>query len=144
MVAPLRHRGEVVASRTQELEAFVREALLRGLARPDVEQAMLQAGWTTDQARDAMGAFAEVPFPVAVPRPRPSLSAAEAFEYLLLFMTLYLQLSYTKVTDAGLAHIVKISPLTVTPGSLSEGMKESRSYVRVYASRSSTRPPRMM
>jgi hypothetical protein len=79
-----------MASGTQELEAFVREALLRGLARPDVEQAMLQAGWTTDQARGALGAFADVPFPVPVPRPRPSLSAAEAFEYLLMFTTLYL------------------------------------------------------
>ena len=79
-----------MASRTQELETFVREALLRGLARPDVEQAMLQAGWTTDQARSALGAFADVPFPVPVPRPRPSLSAAEAFGYLLMFTTLYL------------------------------------------------------
>jgi hypothetical protein len=79
-----------MASRTQELEAFVREALLRGLARPDVEQAMLQAGWTADQARGALGAFADVPFPVPVPRPRPSLSAAEAFEYLLMFTTLYI------------------------------------------------------
>ena len=51
---------------------------------------MLQAGWTTDQARDALGAFADVPFPVPVPRPRPSVSAAEAFEYLLLFTTLYI------------------------------------------------------
>jgi Domain of unknown function (DUF5671) len=79
-----------MASRTQELEAFVREALLRGLARPDVEQAMLQAGWTADQARSALGAFADVPFSVPVPRPRPSLSAAEAFGYLLMFTTLYI------------------------------------------------------
>ncbi len=63
-----------MASRTQELEGFVREALLRDLARPDIEQAMLQASWTTDQARSALGAFADVPFPVPVPRPRPSLS----------------------------------------------------------------------
>jgi hypothetical protein len=79
-----------MASRTQELEAFVKEALLRGLARPDIEQAMLQAGWTTDQAKSALGAFADVPFAVPVPRPRPSLSAAETFQYLLMFSTLYL------------------------------------------------------
>jgi hypothetical protein len=48
------------------------------------------AGWTPDQARGALAAFADVPFPVPVPRPRPSLSAAEAFEYLLMFTTLYL------------------------------------------------------
>lgn len=79
-----------MASGTQELEAFVREALLRGLPRSEIEQAILQAGWTIEQARDALGAFADVPFPVPVPRRRPSLSAAETFEYLLLFTTLYL------------------------------------------------------
>lgn len=79
-----------MASTTQELEAFVREALLRGLARSDVEQAMLKAGWTTDQARGALAAFADLSFPVPVPRPRPSLSASEAFEFLLMFTTLYI------------------------------------------------------
>ncbi|MGC8639235.1 MAG: DUF5671 domain-containing protein [Isosphaeraceae bacterium] len=79
-----------MASTTQELEAFVKEALLRGLAKPEIEQAILQAGWTADQARSALGAFADVPFAVPVPKPRPSLSAAEAFKYLLTFTTLYL------------------------------------------------------
>ncbi len=79
-----------MASGMQELEAFVREALLRGLPRPEIEQALLQAGWTIEQARNALSAFAEIPFPVPVPRRRPSLSAAEAFAYLLLFTTLYL------------------------------------------------------
>jgi hypothetical protein len=81
---------EIVASTTQELEAFVRESLLRGLGKPDIEQAMLQAGWTVDQAKSALRAFADVPFAVPVPRPQPSLSAAETFKYLLLFTTLYL------------------------------------------------------
>ena len=79
-----------MASTTVELEAFVREALLRGQAKPDIEQVMLQAGWTVEQARNALGAYADVPFAVPVPRPRPSLSAAETFKYLLLFTTLYL------------------------------------------------------
>ena len=79
-----------MASTTQELEAFVRESLLRSLGKPDIEQAMLQAGWTVDQAKSELGAFADVSFAVPVPRPRPSLSAAETFKYLLLFTTLYL------------------------------------------------------
>jgi hypothetical protein len=37
----------------------------------------------------ALAGLGDVDFPVAVPRPRPSLSAREAFEYLLLFGTLY-------------------------------------------------------
>jgi len=74
----------------QELELFAREALLRGLERESIRKAMTDAGWTSDQARAALNAYHEVPFPVPVPRPRPQLSAREAFLYLLLFTTLYL------------------------------------------------------
>jgi hypothetical protein len=74
----------------QELELFAREALLLGLERESIGKAMTDAGWTSDQARAALNAYHEVPFPVPVPRPRPQLSAREAFLYLLLFTTLYL------------------------------------------------------
>src|SRR2546425_923538 len=78
-----------MASGTQELELFVREALARGCTREDVERAMLAAGWTQEQARSALGAYAAIDFPIPVPRPRPYLSAREAFLYLVLFNTLY-------------------------------------------------------
>ena len=83
-----------MASSTQELEAFAREALLRGLEKEAIRKAMLEAGWTGDQARTALEAYADVPFPIPVPRPRPQLSAREAFLYLLLFTTLYLSSYY--------------------------------------------------
>src|SRR5213594_3677131 len=83
-------QGGGMASGTQELESFVRDALARGCGREDVERAMLAAGWTPEQARSALGAYASVDFPVPVPRPRPYLSAREAFLYLVLFSTLYL------------------------------------------------------
>jgi hypothetical protein len=79
-----------MASGTQELEAFVRESLLRGASRAEIAKAMTDAGWTPDQAKSALGAFADLPFVVPVPRPRPYLSAKEAFLYLVLFTTLYL------------------------------------------------------
>lgn len=79
-----------MASRTQELDVFVREALAHGSKRTEVEQVLLQAGWSPHQARSALEAFADVPFPVPVPRPRSGVSAAEAFQYLVLFTTLYL------------------------------------------------------
>src|SRR5271165_4173172 len=79
-----------MASATQDLEFFARESLLRGLNRAEIESAMLQAGWTKEQAKAALGAFAESTFPVPVPRPRPYLSAREAFLYLVLFSALYL------------------------------------------------------
>ena len=75
---------------SDELIGFVRDALVRGLSRPQVEEALRQAGWNREQVNGALGAFAAVEFPIPVPRPRPSLSAREAFMYLLLFTTLYI------------------------------------------------------
>jgi hypothetical protein len=72
-----------------ELFDFVREALGRGVPRDRIEETLRQAGWTTDQIRGALRAFAEVDFPIPVPRARPYLSAREAFIYLVLFGTLY-------------------------------------------------------
>jgi hypothetical protein len=74
---------------SEELIAFVREALGRGVPRPQVEAALRQAGWDAKQVSAALAAFAAVDFPIPVPRPRTSLSAREAFTYLLLFSTLY-------------------------------------------------------
>ncbi|WP_202841472.1 DUF5671 domain-containing protein [Luteimonas saliphila] len=79
-----------MAAATQELERFVRDALAAGASRQQVEAALTDAGWTPDQVRGALAAYAEVAFPVPVPRPRVQLSAREAFLYLLLFSTLYL------------------------------------------------------
>lgn len=75
---------------TQDLQQFVRDALSKGVPRTDIESALLGAGWTAEQSRDALGAYADVDFAVPVPRPRPYLSAREAFLYLLLFTTLYI------------------------------------------------------
>lgn len=79
-----------MASATQELEHFVREALARGMSREAIATALAAAGWPAEQARSALGAYAELDFPLPVPRPRPYLSARDAFLYLLLFTTLYL------------------------------------------------------
>jgi hypothetical protein len=73
-----------------DLIVFVRDALARGASRREVADVLKQAGWSADQADAALGAFAAVDFPVPVPRPRPSMSAREAFVYLLLFTTLYI------------------------------------------------------
>lgn len=78
-----------MAAATQDLEQFVREALGRGSSRPAIEAALTQAGWPPEQIRAALGAYADVDFPVPVPKPRPYLSAREAFLYLVLFASLY-------------------------------------------------------
>ena len=78
-----------MATGTQDLDWFVREALSKGASRDDVAAALAAAGWPDEQVRGALGAYAEVAFAVPVPRPRPYLSAREAFLYLVLFATLY-------------------------------------------------------
>jgi hypothetical protein len=78
-----------MASGIQDLEWFARESLLRGLGKSEIRKAMLEAGWTEDQVRNAVDAYADVTFPVPIPKPRPQLSARDAFLYLVMFTTLY-------------------------------------------------------
>jgi len=72
-----------------ELLDFVRDALGRGVPRVTIEDALRKGGWTTDQIQGALAAYADIDFPIPVPRARPYLSAREAFMYLVLFGTLY-------------------------------------------------------
>ncbi|MBN1356015.1 hypothetical protein JXA40_07065 [bacterium] len=72
----------------EELRTFVKEALARGLSRVEVRSALAEAGWPEDQIRNALNAFAQLDFPVPVPRPQPYVSAREAFLYLIMFTTL--------------------------------------------------------
>jgi hypothetical protein len=76
-------------SSSPELERFVHEALARGQPRDAIRDALASAGWSEAQTRGVLDAYADVDFPVPVPRPRASLSAREAFQYLVLFATLY-------------------------------------------------------
>jgi len=78
-----------MASASPELDRFVHEALLRGHTREQISQTLMAAGWSSEQIRGALENWAEVPFALPVPRPRASLSAREAFLYLVLFSTLY-------------------------------------------------------
>ncbi|WP_290890497.1 DUF5671 domain-containing protein [Arenimonas sp.] len=79
-----------MANASQDLDVFVRDALVRGLPRSEIEQALVTAGWPLEQAKAALSVYADQAFPVPVPRPRAYLSAREAFLYLTLFVTLYL------------------------------------------------------
>jgi hypothetical protein len=73
-----------------ELPDFVSDSLAKGLARSQIETVLLKAGWGSDQVRGALSGFADVEFPVPVPRPKPYLSAREAFMYVVLFSALYI------------------------------------------------------
>lgn len=71
-----------------DLHLFVKEALAKGLERSAIERVLHEAGWPADEVRTAMQTYADVDFPLPVPRRIAHVSAREAFLYLVLFMTL--------------------------------------------------------
>lgn len=73
-----------------ELHLFIKEALAKGLAKDKIKEVLLQANWQEQEISEALNHYADVSFPVAVPKRKPYLSAREAFMYLLTFLTLYL------------------------------------------------------
>ena len=77
-----------MAARLDELTRFVRDCLSRQIPRGEVEAALLEAGWHPQQVRRALDTYADIAFPVPVPRPAPYVSAGEAFLYLVLFSAL--------------------------------------------------------
>lgn len=71
-----------------DLVGFVKAGLERGLPRDDIREALLRAGWPADQVTQALDGFADLPFPIPVPRPPSSTSSREAFLYVVMFATL--------------------------------------------------------
>ena len=74
---------------SDEISGFLKAGLERSIPREKLKEVLLEAGWPQDRVRRALGGFADVAFPIPVPRPAPYLSAREAFLYLVLFGTLY-------------------------------------------------------
>jgi len=79
----------MAAAQLQQLETFVKEALQAGSTKADIAKVLESAGWTIEQIKGALDAYSDASFHVPVPKPRPSLSAREAFLYLVMFSTLY-------------------------------------------------------
>lgn len=73
-----------------DLQLFVKEGLEKGLSREKLAKALSSAGWPEDEIKTALDTYADVDFPIAVPKRKPYLSAREAFMYLVMFLTLYI------------------------------------------------------
>ncbi len=73
-----------------ELVGFVKEALRQRIPRTEIESALHRAGWPAEHVRRAMAGFADVDFPIPVPRPMVQVSARDAFMYVVMFVTLFI------------------------------------------------------
>lgn len=76
---------------SDELRGFVRDALSRNVSREKITAALKKGRWRDEEIRAALDAYvddAEAGAPV--PRRKPSLSASEAFQYLTIFLCLYI------------------------------------------------------
>lgn len=73
-----------------DIHSFVREALLRGIPKADITAALRKANWKDDEVRAALDLYADVAFPIPVPKRKPYGAAREAFMYLVLFLCLYI------------------------------------------------------
>ena len=74
----------------QELHSFVKESLGSKQSRAAIREALFSAGWQEAEVKKALASFAEVDFPIPVPKKKPYLAAREAFLYLVSFITLYI------------------------------------------------------
>jgi hypothetical protein len=72
-----------------ELVEFTRSALAAGKERQEISDILRRAGWVEPDINAALDAFADITFPIPVPRPKPYLSAREVFVYLILFAAIY-------------------------------------------------------
>jgi hypothetical protein len=71
-----------------ELLEFTRQALARNVPRAQIASALANAGWNKAEIAAALAAFADVEFPVPVPRRQPYVSPREAFLYAAQFAAL--------------------------------------------------------
>lgn len=93
---------------SDHLTDFVRDALRAGQPRAEIARAISAAGWSEREAEEALNAWADDPIGLPVPRPKASVSAAEAFFYALMFISLGVMAVY--VTQLGFEMIERAIP----------------------------------
>lgn len=79
--------------RDDDLTQFVAKALTAGKSKHEIADVLEEVGWRPAQVQSALDSYADVVFPVPVPRPEVSPSAREAFLYLLLFTSAYMSVT---------------------------------------------------
>lgn len=73
-----------------ELKSFIEKSLEAGKKKKDIENVLKKAGWQKEEIVSAFNQFADIDFPVPVPKRAPYVNAKEAFLLLITFTTLYI------------------------------------------------------
>lgn len=73
----------------REIRDFVGRAIESGCSRDTIAKALADAGWPRAEIDRSLASFADIAFPIAVPRPVSRLTARETFLYLVFFTSLY-------------------------------------------------------
>lgn len=91
-------------SSKDDLNQFVRDALIAGQDRSAIRVALENSGWTKSEIDQSLEGWAETEFTPPVPRPRTVVSARDFFIYaltfgLLIFAATYLVVLFIKLID---------------------------------------------
>lgn len=73
-----------------DLQQFIKESLEKGKSKEEIASVLREVGWHEKDIENELATYADVSFPVAVPKPKPYLNARDAFMYLVLFFALYM------------------------------------------------------
>lgn len=108
------------------LSDFVDRALQNGASREDIRKVLGEAGWSEDQVRDALDAYADIPFVAPVPRYKREASAREAFLYIVYFGLLGALASYLGGLAFGFVDVTFADSLfSVTNNRRADGLRWS-------------------
>ena len=61
----------ILSNVNEVLHQFVREALASGQSRESLNDVLIEANWPEDQVSKAINSFADIDFPIPVPKPAP-------------------------------------------------------------------------
>lgn len=105
---------------------FVRDALLAGRTRPEIQEALRAAGWSNREVDEALAEFSDSAFMPPVPRPRFYVTAREVFIYALLFTALAFTATYLVELIHAILDIRMPDPADTTRYSYAGSVREMR------------------
>ena len=73
-----------------DLQTFIKDSLTQKIPREKILEVLRQANWQDDEIKANLDLYADIDFPIPVPKRKPYLSARDAFMYLVYFLCLYI------------------------------------------------------